>query len=254
MSSSNLYLNGKYLAINPNWHSADSPWKASKALHLLKSNLPFPPKSVLEVGCGSGVFLDALAADEFFSDSSLFGYDISPDPIRLSSKLRTNPSPRVSLAVGDPLFTDSKLHVSDLLVAIDVIEHVPDYIGFLTQASLLATYSLFHIPLDLHVSSILRNEFVKHRDTLGHIHYFTLESALSTLDYCGFKVLDFSLTNAARELPSPHPFRRGIANLFRASFDIFSPRLTSRLLGGYSLMVLCRSLSSKDNKVPPLAS
>ena len=93
----------------------------------------------------------------------------------------------------------------------------------------------------LYVSSLLRNAFVKQRDSLGHIHYFTLESALSTLDYCGFQPLDFCLTNAARELPSSRPFRRGLANLFRYSFDLFSPRLTARLFGGYSLMVICQS-------------
>ena len=70
MKHPNLYLTGAYSSNNPGWHSADSPWKASKALPLLKNNLPSPPLSVLEVGCGSGVFLDSLAVDSFFKGTS----------------------------------------------------------------------------------------------------------------------------------------------------------------------------------------
>jgi hypothetical protein len=122
---------------------------------------------------------------------------------------------------------------------LDVFEHVPNYMEFLEKSKNLAKHKIFHIPLDLHVSSVLRNSFMRERYTIGHIHYFTADSALATLCDTGYVIKDYFYTNSAIELFTKHPtIKKAVANIPRAVLSVFSVRLTARLLGGYSLMVL----------------
>src|SRR5690606_39364807 len=45
----------------------------------------------------------------------------------------------------------------DLVLCIDVFEHIEDYLGFLRILRDKGTYKLFHIPLDMTVLSVLKN-------------------------------------------------------------------------------------------------
>jgi hypothetical protein len=70
----------------------------------------------------------------------------------------------------------------DIVMAIDVFEHVEDYFGFLRKLRGKAEYKIFHIPLELSVQSVLRSSIIiEGRKSVGHIHYFTKETALETL-------------------------------------------------------------------------
>jgi hypothetical protein len=125
-------------------------------------------------------------------------------------------------------------------MAIDVFEHVPDYIGFLRSLRDRAIYKLFHIPLDMSVQMLLRpGLFGRVREDLGHIHYFSKESALDTLKDCGYDVIDWDYTHWSREL-AKLPLRTRLANVPRALFGSINPDLAVRLFGGASMMVLTR--------------
>jgi hypothetical protein len=129
----------------------------------------------------------------------------------------------------------------DILLVVDVFEHVPDYMGFVAKCKSKAEFKIFHIPLDIHVSSVLRNAFIKNRYTIGHIHYFTAESAIDTLRDTGHEVLDSVYTNVAFGLFKEHPsVKRAVANVPRWLFSKLSVPFAARVLGGYSLLVLTR--------------
>jgi hypothetical protein len=128
-----------------------------------------------------------------------------------------------------------------MLLAMDVFEHVPDYMGFIKGCKRKATYKLYHIPLEIHVSSVLRNSFIQSRYTIGHIHYFSADSALATLRDTGHEVVDFAYTNGALDLFRQQPsVKRAIANGPRWLLSKLSTPLAARLLGGYSLLVLTK--------------
>ena len=77
-------------------------------------------------------------------------------------------------------------------MAIDVFEHVEDYFGFLRKLREKAEYKIFHIPLDLSVQTVLRSSpIIKGRKSVGHIHYFTKETALETLKDTGYEIIDY---------------------------------------------------------------
>ncbi len=165
------------------------------------------------------------------------GYDISPQAIDLAKRLNNK---NIDFFCEDPLLENNRDYF-DILLVIDVFEHIPDYMGFLAKCRAKAEYKIYHIPLDIHVSSVLRNAFIGCRYTLGHLHYFTADSAIATLKDTGHEILDHVYTDAAFGLFGEHPsFKRAMANVLRWLFSKFSLSFTARILGGYSLLVLAR--------------
>jgi cyclopropane fatty-acyl-phospholipid synthase-like methyltransferase len=196
-----------------------------------------PVRTIVEIGCGAGGILDVLSRHPALRESRLSGYDLSPQAITLAQRLE---NPRVDFHCQDFL-AQAGLPVADLLLVIDVFEHVRDYLGFLERCRDKGEYKLYHIPLDVHVSSVARGTFTRERYTVGHLHYFTAESALATLRDTGHEVVDSFYTDGATGLFRQHPsFKTAVANVPRWFISRLSVPWAARLLGGYSLLVLTR--------------
>ncbi|MGH2612444.1 MAG: methylase, partial [Rhabdochlamydiaceae bacterium] len=137
------------------------------------------------------------------------------------------------------LLSEDNKKYFDILLIIDVFEHVPHYMEFVEKCREKAAYKIYHIPLDIHVSSVFRNAFIKNRYSIGHIHYFTADWAIDTLRDTGHEIIDYSYTNGAFGLFKEHPtMKKAIANLPRWALSKVNLPFTARLLGGYSLLVL----------------
>lgn len=231
----NIYSSGKYLENTKTWHSEDSQWKAEQITTFLSKNLPSELSSICEVGCGSGAIIENLALRPDFKNTKFFGYDISPQAIDIAEN-------QVGRKAEYKLLPVEKIpNEYDLLMAIDVFEHVPDYLGFLEECKNKANYKLYHIPLDIHLSSVLRSEFVKSRAEIGHIHYFSAESAIATLEDTGHSIIASTYTPVGTGLFLQHPtLKRAIANIPRVLVSLFSTKLAARIFGGYSLLVLTK--------------
>jgi SAM-dependent methyltransferase len=233
MSQDAIYRNGSYLSSNPTWHEEDSPWKARQVARMLGKN-GIVPSSVCEVGCGAGGILASLAAE--YGDGVQFsGYEISPQAVEICEKKR-RPNLRFFLK---NLF-DEPAPAFDVVLAIDVLEHVEDYFGFLRKLKGCGTYKLLHIPLDLSVQSMLRSSILLNsRASVGHIHYFTKETALATLKDAGYEVIDHSYTAPSLELPDL-PWETRLMHLPRRLLFALHRDWAARILGGFSLLVLAK--------------
>ncbi len=220
-----------YMQLTKSWHVEDSPWKASNIWEILKKN-NISPKSVVEVGCGLGEILYSL--NDYMKDDSIRfdGYDIATDAIEIASKKQRD---NVKFYCED--FTAVETQPHDVLLMIDVFEHVPDYIGFIEKCNDRATYKIFHIPLELHMLGLLRNQLVEARKGIGHLHYFSKETALATLEDTGLEIIDYTYTHNPKKNKRT---RRKIADVPRRMMFPVIPNLTVKLLGGYSLMVLAK--------------
>lgn len=229
-----LYTSGDYLANTGSWHMEDAGWKARRIAGILESN-NVHADTIVEVGCGAGEILVQLSRLERYKDCRFVGYDISPQAISLCM---AHGGGRIEYYCGSGLEEGSGDSV-DVLLAIDVAEHVEDVYGFLSACKARANYKVYHIPLDIHVSSVVRASFVRNRYSIGHIHYFTKESALLALKDTGHEIVDSFFTNGAVELSSKElTLKRSIANIARKALGGISHELAARYLGGYSLMVL----------------
>jgi len=227
---SSRYLNGKYAEQNPDWDSADSPWKAVRVVELFKRHNLFP-KSIVEVGCGSGGVLAALRGE--FPDASLAGYDIAPGAAKLWPH---HDAANIQFTVGD--FLAANQNVVDVVLMLDVLEHLSDPFSYLDRLRAHGRYMVFHIPLDLSALSVLRESPLLHvREKVGHIHYFTRGLAIALLEDCGYRVIDASYTGAAFTAPQ-RTWAARLADPARRLAYALSRDWGVRLLGGETLMVL----------------
>lgn len=217
------YLDGTYLAKNETWHAEDSAWKARQIRQMLVRH-DIEPRTVAEVGCGAGAILHHLS--RMMPQTQFTGYEVSPQAFALCK-----PSERVHFALGE-----IRERV-DCLLCIDVFEHVDDYLGFLRGLRGMAAATVFHIPLDMTVLGLLRGTMLRSRRDVGHLHYFNTDTAVATLEYCGFRVVDSYFTAAFRDRPGQSRLAR-LARLPRAVLYALSPRALATWLGGVSLLVL----------------
>ncbi|MGC4100313.1 class I SAM-dependent methyltransferase [Ferruginibacter sp.] len=226
--------NSEYLNINPTWHIEDSAWKATQILKMLERN-KLQPKTVVEIGCGAGEILNQLHGRINDKSIEFSGYEIAPDAFKLCLERQKE---RLVFYQEDLLQTSNKY---DLLLMIDVFEHVDDYLGFIKKAGQKATYKIYHIPLDMSVYSILINNFKHVRKPGGHIHYYNQFTALATLKDSGQEVIDWFYTKTALEVHNKNIslFTRFMNFLRRIGFKI-KPDFTVKTLGGFSLMVLTK--------------
>ncbi len=225
-----IYTDGTYLARNASWHAEDSPWKARQIERILARN-GLTPASVCEVGCGAGDVLKQLS--RALPGATFDGYEVSPQAFELC---RGREDERVHYHLKDLLAEEACF---DCLLCIDVIEHVEDYLGFLKALKPKARHKVFHIPLDISALSVLRGSMLELRRRIGHIHYFTPETALAALRDCGYEIVDSCFTTPFDGLASPTVKSR-LARVPRRILFSISPTWTARLTGGCSLLVLAR--------------
>ena len=228
---STIYTDGTYLRNNPEWHADDSAWKARHIASLLHRH-GIEPTNIAEIGCGAGEVLRSLSLE--FPDARLTGYDISPNALRICSRKANE---RMSFRLGSLLDAEERY---ELALAIDVFEHVEDCFAFLRQLRSKAHYKIFHIPLELSALQVLRAQpLIDARRSVGHIHHFNKDTALATLEDCGYTVIDCHYTSGRTELGGLG-WKSRILKAPREALFRVSPDFAARSLGGYSLLVLAR--------------
>jgi len=226
VASRSIYTNGEYLRCNETWHAEDAPWKIGNVRLILERN-DVLPRSVCEVGTGSGEALRLL--HDMFPACPMVGYDISSDALAMAGP---KASEGLAFELGTPFGSGARY---GLAMALDVFEHVPDYYGFLREMAALAEWQVYNIPLDFNARHLFQPELLRHtRARIGHLHYFTKDSALATLEDTGHEVVDWFWH-------SPLQSQGGVKGLLRSLVYRANPDLAVRLLGGFSMTVLCRS-------------
>lgn len=225
-----IYTDGTYLRNNPGWHVDDSPWKAKHVARMLERHA-IVPATVCEIGCGAGEILRSLST-LLERGTRFVGYDISPDAYEIC-KAKANEG--LEFRLGNLLEEDRHF---DVVMAMDVFEHVEDYFAFLRKLRTKATYKVFHIPLELSAQEVLRGRpLIDSRRSVGHIHHFTKDTALAALEDCGYTVRDHFYTSGRTELGGLG-IKSQILRWPRQAMFAVSPDAAARVLGGYSLLVL----------------
>lgn len=225
-----IYVNGEYHRRHPNWHQEDAAWKAGHVKKLIGRH-GITPGRVCEIGCGSGEILACLAP-AWGSQCVFEGYEISPQAFALC---QGKASPQVRFHLED--FCASASSGYDVILLMDVLEHVEDPFAFLRAVAPRGRYKVLHIPLDLSVLGMFSRLPERVRASAGHLHYFTKELALQLLAECGYRVRDAVYTNGSVDLP-PKSRAAALARVPRRICYSLSQDFAARCLGGCSLLVL----------------
>lgn len=231
------YYDGTYLARNPTWDRTDAPWKASRIAELLAAN-NLEPASICEVGCGSGDVLVHLRKS--FLSAAMTGFDISPQVAKFWEEHRAA-GERVNFHLGD--FHQINAAHYDVLLMLDVLEHLRDPFTFLEKSRQQAGHFVFHIPLDLSANALVRGKpLMDIRRKVGHVHSYTKELALATLVDSGYDIVEWRYTGASLDAPN-RSLKTRVAALPRRVAYAINKDFGVRLLGGETLLVLATSAS-----------
>jgi SAM-dependent methyltransferase len=223
-----IYSDGSYLELNKTWHQEDSPYKAKLvSTAISRNNIKFG--SCVDIGCGAGLVTELLA--EEFPTSSFEGYELSDD----AKEFWKNRQSLNNLSFKIANIFDSKERF-DLVVCLDVFEHVEDYFGFLRNLRTKGKWFVFNIPLDMNVMKILTPGIRFAREEVGHLHYFNQYTALRTIEDTGYKIHD-SYLSAGFTSTMPRNIRQAAILPIRLLASIFGKKFTSRVFGGISLVV-----------------
>jgi SAM-dependent methyltransferase len=226
------YLSDEYSEHNPSWDQEDSPWKADLVLQILKRHA-WQPGSIAEVGCGAGGVLAALR--ESFPTAQFHGFDIAPAAAQLWSQYSTS---GITFTLGDFISNGKELY--DLVLLLDVVEHLANPFEFLAQVRARGRRFVFHFPLDLSALNVLRERPLLHaRAKVGHLHYFTKSLALALLHESGYEVIEARFTEAGLTAPQRSWKSRLMGILRRVTYALHRD-VAVRLLGGETLIVLAR--------------
>jgi len=224
------YASGEYLRANPSWDIEDGGWEAKKVAEML-SGAGLNPASICEVGCGAGGVLASLRTA--WPESELYGFDIAPDAAGFWENHRKLD---IHFQLGD-FFKLNKQHY-DLLLVLDVIEHVVDPWTFLEGLKPWSDHILLHIPLDLSAQNVLRETpILEARRQVGHIHYFTRKLALEMLTEAGYRIDQWNYSGLSWSGPR-HSWRSRLALVPRMLAYALNREAGVRLLGGETLFVL----------------
>ncbi len=229
------YLTRDYLDKNPTWDVEDSPWKARHVMDLL-AKCKEEPTTICEIGCGAGGILNALSRS--LPNARLYGFDIAPDVILFWERFKT---PQIEFTLGD--FLEINARTYDVILLLDLIEHLQDPFHFLHRVSNSTKYIICHIPLDLSAISVLREKPLLHvREKVGHIHYYTKNIAIALLEGCGYRIVHWAYTGAGFTAPQ-RSISTKMAGAFRKAVFSLNRDWGARLLGGETLMVLAEPRS-----------
>jgi ubiquinone/menaquinone biosynthesis C-methylase UbiE len=230
------YTGNDYVEDNPSWHEDDAPWKAAHIQAILQRN-GVQPDTIGDVGCGTGAIIEILS--RYYPQSRIEGFEISPHAHEVSLK---RASTKLTFSMTDA-FQSGKYF--DLSMAIDVVEHVENPFEFLREMGRLSRWQVLHIPLDMNALAVGRGWVLREaRRTLGHIHYFSRDSALAAIAEAGLETVDSFYTAWAID-QSYKSWKKRLAAWPRRIAFTAAPDATVRLVGGWSLMVLTRSNPSQ---------
>lgn len=229
-----MYINGEYFTNNPDWDIADAHWKTDVIVRLLQKNNIYPEK-VMEVGCGAGENLvELLKKNDGIQE--LNGYDISPQAYALAER---RSSDKITF-YNEDLTLKQDIH-ADLLMIIDVVEHVDDYYGFLRKLKSKADHFIFHIPLDLSSRTVMKpHVLLQQRQSVGHIHYYSKEMVEWALRDTGYTIIDWVYTKPVVDVKPPDSFKRFVKKILRNISFAINKDWSAKKWGGYSMMILAK--------------
>jgi len=231
--NSNQYIDGEYLKKVEDWHEEDSYWKAHKVLKMIQKH-KLTPNSVYDIGCGAGEVLVEMQKN---MDAGLDfrGFDISPQATSIANKKENS-----NLKFYNEDFLESIVNPPDLLLLLDVFEHISDYRGYLDALRKKAARIIFHIPLDVAAKEVLRKSdymiYMHHK--YGHLHFFTKETALITLSDLGYDVIDYFYTDELELAGNPKWIKPKLSYGIKKMMFRLNPEFTASLFNGYNLLVL----------------
>lgn len=214
-SDEKIYNESYYTEKHVNWFKNPDFLLYNQILQHMHANSP--NYSLLDVGCGTGSFLQFISDRRWFSLSRLVGIDLAATPMQGEVEI-------INADVNEYIF-DEKF---DYIVSLAVVEHISDVRGFLERLKTLTNENGHIVLMTLNENSILYT-YAKALRFFGiqtpmerlydshHIHHFTASSleelVKRTPGLAVEKILYHNIPMKSVDLPYKSPFLRHLAKL-----------------------------------------
>lgn len=232
------YGSGDYFA-DANRHAEDAAFKIQYLADRLFSTATsrnWTIRTVADVGCGSGSAIKLLVK-EFRSRKwdidRFFGLDVYPQVELLNAGQAD-----VVFSCEDFVASSRKV---DLVVLLDVFEHVPAPVEFLREVQRKAKYVALHVPLDNTLLHVARDRFRAKLENPGHLVFLDAPQALTLMTLAGLRVVDYIYTPGFDGHSGAQTRASRILRVARRILFRISPGLLTKYIGGCSLLVLAET-------------
>ena len=148
--SNNMYASGEYIRRNPTLDVEDTQWKLTKTFPFIDKwlrEIPSTRVKVLDVRGGAGLFLKGVSGYLTAKNIRVEQYALDLSRKMLEIQKRNNPDIKEIFegSIEKTSFEDKEI---DLVLMIDVIEHVPDAVAALKELRRISKYAIFKVPLE----------------------------------------------------------------------------------------------------------
>ena len=255
---SEFYKTDEYLKTHPSLHEEDSPWKVIKIIpmvDLFMENHSYENEineiNVLDIGGGAGLILKSISSyiqEQYRVRVNKFALDLSPGTLKIQKA--NNPDLK-RLLNEDITKVSLKDKEMDLVLMIDVIEHVPESVKALEELRRVSKFVIFKVPLDDSIYSNVRNFLsggkyrANYRETSGHVNIYNLNRLKTLIASNTGIILSCRFTDSFSYVLNSEFYSKEMDLWHRIGYFVascayrLSPHLCSALLGG-SVVILVR--------------
>jgi trans-aconitate methyltransferase len=230
----------EYLKLNKDLHDSDFYKKSQAVLHILPSD--FRPDSVIDIACGSGKI--TMEVSKKLGIRKTTGIDISHKIIEIAKQ---NDVDRIGNWVTINIF-DYKESGYDLVLAIDIVEHVEEDKEILNKIASLGSLAVIKVPIEDNsvnrfIMWITRKKINPWKETeahYGHVHHYSLNSFIELIEESDLQIVKTEYIH----LPKRSKVFWEISRLIFFPLWFVSRRLYIQFNGGFVLVMV----KSKNGK------
>jgi len=248
-----FYLSGEYLRRNPTLHAEDSAWKAGVVAPLLDYFVqvhPASPLKLLDVGGGAGLLLSMIG--EHLARAT--GRPVVKCALEISSEMleiqKVNNPDLVCAQQGSIEATSFEGKEFDLVLLVDVLEHLPNGRKALEEIRRISRYAVIKIPLEDTIHFRLMNTVRGGRlsrqavESVGHVGSYSVGGYRKEIRSAHGTILCERLTNIFGYLLT-NPYHRlqmtrwqCCRNWVCSRASAVAPRFTARFFRDHVVMLV----------------
>ena len=235
-------------------HEKDSNWKVSKIIPLVDKFISYINKDIinlLDVGGGAGLILNMISIyieKNYSIKVNKYLLDLSPGMLEVQKKKNLDFKKAFNEDIRKTSLSNKEI---DLILMIDVLEHVPQPMEALEEVKRISKFIIFKVPLENNLISRMRNIIHKGKprknaiETIGHINVYDINKLKYQIEKHTGSVLNFYFTNsfeyyqASPYYKNSFKIKTKLLNYVAIYTFKLSPRLCSSIFNDF-VMILAK--------------